>query len=232
MPRKHVKARSSGKRDTRNQVTISGTDYFDLSYSASFSSAYFSVKASAFDRASYIRQCFAEYRMERFHIQCLPSCTGPVAFGWVPGSTAGSPSGYTNVTVANLSPSVIWWNGQVAPVKMTVTHRNIGMNYRWQPTNDAYYAIGTLIIGGPASTAVTAKVFCSWKFTFRGPVDFGKFFLGADERRLPILGEEKESPEQAVMVPSFRESIAAASETCPILTKEISFKRVPSSPAS
>lgn len=216
MPRRR---RNSGRRGTTqfqrnnaNQITVSGVDIVNLGYSASFSFAQFTVKASAISRAMDFRKLFEEYRLDYFEVETLPACTGPVAFGWVPGSTVASFSSWNNQIVANLSPSTMWYPNQTVPVRFVVPKRMVGQQFNWLLCSDANGPAGTLLIGGPLTTAVTCTATIRWTMSFKGPVAYG--FETVDQP-LQVVEEKEDDSYTFEPVPSSRPVIVSRGPAVP-----------------
>lgn len=164
-----MKGRRKSQRSS-NQVTVVGTDQWNLSYSASYSFNNQPFKPSAIGRLATLRTCFELYRLNWIRFESLPSCTGPVTMGWLAGETGGSFVGWNNGVVANLRPSTCWWPSQTNTMKLRVGPSDIGMQYKWLLTTDATGQAGNLFIGGPSSTAVTCYVRVTYSVTFKSPV--------------------------------------------------------------
>lgn len=205
MPRRNFRRSQQRKvNNNANQVTISGVDLVNLSYSASFSFAQFYVKPSGLSRAVTLRDCFELYRFDYLEVRSLPSSTGPVSMGYLGGETGGTFTSWNNILVANLSPSAVWYPGQTTPIKFVVPKRKIGMQLLWNLTTDANNASGSILVGGIASTAVSVYVQIKWTITFKGPVYQGKEtvpavfhgYSGGDEKvREPETSEEQDDVE-------------------------------------
>lgn len=177
--RKHKKSRGT------ESVTIEAHALADVSYSASFSFNAVQIKASTFERVLRVSTIFELYRLNYLEATVLPSCTGPVTIGWLPGQTGGTLTGWTNQLVDSLQPSRVWYPNQTTPITLRVSRRQVCQSKPWllvsnaAPDNQAGY----FMIGGPGSTAVTAIVRLKASFTFCGPVYQDKPTLSLSEEK-------------------------------------------------
>ncbi len=151
-----------------------------MGYSASFSFSQFAFKPSAIDRLNYIRQCFELYRLVALSVETMPSTGGSaVALGIVPGSTVGSFTGWNFVSVSELQNAKLWYLGETRPIRVNYKCPELGPQLNWLLTTDANGPACNILIGGPATTAVAAKVMIRYTVEFMGPVAQGLMTLSA-----------------------------------------------------
>lgn len=176
MPKKGSRRRKSNGRAkvrARQAIRMSGRTIVNMSYNASFSFSEFSFKPSTIDRLSDIRKIFELYRLVGLKATVLPTCTGPIALGIVPGHTSGSYSGWTYVSVGELTNAKLWYPGQTVPIRSSWNRKEVGQSLNWLLTTDADGPACGVLIGGPATTAVTALVLIEYDVEFMGPVASG-----------------------------------------------------------
>ncbi len=177
MPNKRksgARKRNKGGGMRKNQrIRMAGKVIKDLSYSASFSFNIFPFQPSAIDRLIDLHKVFELYRLIRLRATLLPACSGTVALGIVPGRTSASFTGWHFDLVAELTNAKVWWNGQTVPIHVNWNRGEIGQQLNWLRTTDADGPACTVLVGGPATTAVTAQIMIEYEVEFMGPVPSG-----------------------------------------------------------
>ncbi len=156
-----------------SSVTISGRFSIDMSYSASFSFSTQEFRPSAFSRLDQMRTIFEQYRWESLRITGMPGVNGGLgitAFGYWPGSSPTTPSGWNYSYVAALECSRMVYPAQTTPVSVLVPGSKIHTSRRWFSTNDTDGIPGRILVGGPTSTAVSAVLQIDYVCTFATPV--------------------------------------------------------------
>lgn len=165
------RARRSGTGRSGQSVVVRIQQIANISYTSSFSFSVSNVAPSLFNRASYFRQLYEEYRLKSLVVKALPSCTGPVALGFLPTNKDSTTlTGLSSVDVLALEGAKLWWPNQTMPI--TIRPR-ISSVYNWLRCDNSLGYAGGIIIGGPVSTAVTCYLEIDAIFEFRGPVSYG-----------------------------------------------------------
>jgi hypothetical protein len=163
-------------------VTIVGNDFIDLSFVSPATYSSLSFQPSAFARLTTFRTLYEQYRLNWLEITSLPSNTTPVSIGYLSGNTLGTFTGWAMGVVANLDPSVVWFPGEVVPVRLHVPRNKIGAPLNWMLTTNNSGPSGVILAGGTGSS-VGVKCRIRYSVTFRAPVYQGFQTVGIDEEK-------------------------------------------------
>lgn len=174
---------TSRQNNMNTKIRVRGRVLVDMSYSASFSFNALLMEPSNFSRLVDLCKVYEVYKWNQVTVRGLPRASaGDVAVGAAIGQSVASPASWTVYNVADLDPSVMVYAAQTTPVSFTIPRAKIHRDKQWFGTNNSTGAGWWLLVGGPASTAVTALIDIIYDITFDIPMSENKEFVIVPDR--------------------------------------------------